>query len=350
MVERTAELNVANEELSALRHVATLVAEAAAPSAILDAVAGEMQALLDADQVALNRFEPGAEIIVLAHRGLDVNRTPVGSRVSHEGENVTSIVRRTGSPARMENYEQAGGALAELARATGLRSSVSAPITVEGQVWGVVTASWKSDQPPPADAEDRMAKFAHLIDTAIANTEARGEVERLAEEQAALRRVATLVAGGVSPEKLFAAVAEEVGLLMSIDGTRILRYETDDTATVVARWSERVEVPPELEIGARVPLDGDTVASRVYRSGRPARIDNYEQVTGPLARVLRGTRGPVGCRSSDRRRGPALGRHGRRLARRLAAASSGCGGTSRAVHRARRDGDREHRVTRRRSQ
>ena len=282
------------EEQAALRRVATLVAEAAAPSAILDAVAGEMQALLGADQVALNRFEPDAGIVVLAHRGLDVDRTPVGSRVSHEGENVTSIVRRTGRPARMENYEEAGGALAELARATGLRSSVSAPITVEGQVWGVVTASWKADESPPADTEERMAKFAHLIDTAIANTEARAEVERLADEQAALRRVATLVAGGVPPDELFAAVAEEVGLLMSIDATRILRYETDDTATVVARWSERVEVPPELEIGAHVALEGDTVTSRVYRSGRPARIDK-EEVTGPLAAVARGLEVPSGA-------------------------------------------------------
>ncbi len=294
VAERTAELNVANEELSALRRVATLVAEAAAPSAILDAVAGEMQALLDADQVALNRFEPGAEIIVLAHRGLDVNRTPVGSRVSHEGDNVTSIVRRTGSPARMENYEQAGGALAELARATGLRSSVSAPITVDGQLWGVVTASWKGDGSPPADTEDRMAKFAHLIGTAIANTEARAEVERLADEQAALRRVATLVARGVPPEELFAAVAEEVGLLMSIDATRILRYETDDTATVVARWSDRGEVPPELRLGAHVALEGDTVTSRVHRSGRPARIDK-DQVTGPLAAVVRELDVPSGA-------------------------------------------------------
>jgi signal transduction histidine kinase len=294
VAERTVELNVANEELSALRRVATLVAEAAAPRAILDAVAGEMQALLDADQVALNRFEPDAQIVVLAHRGLDVDRTPVGSRVSHEGDNVTSIVRRTGRPARMENYDQAGGALAELARASGLRSSVSAPITVAGQVWGVVTASWKGDASPPADTEDRMAKFTHLIGTAIANTEARAEVERLAEEQAALRRVATLVAGRVAPEDLFAAVAEEVGLLMSIDATRILRYESDDTATVLARWSERAEVPPELEIGAHVALEGDTLTSRVYRSGRPARIDN-DQVTGPLAAVVRGLDVPSGA-------------------------------------------------------
>ena len=198
------------DEHAALRRVATLVAEGASPGAVLDAVAAEMEALLDADQVALNRFEPGEEITVLAHRGLDVERTPVGSRLSTEGESATAKVRRTGRPARMDDYESAGGALAELARATGLRSSVSAPITVEGRLWGLITASWKGEQPPPPDTEERMVKFAGLLDTAIANTEARSEVERLAEEQAALRRVATLVAEGASPTAVFDAVAAEM--------------------------------------------------------------------------------------------------------------------------------------------
>jgi PAS domain S-box-containing protein len=164
------------QEQAALRRVATLVAEGAPPAAIFDAVAGEMAALLDADQVALNRFEPGDEILVLAHRGLDVERTPVGSTVSIEGESVTAIVRRTGRPARMEGYDEAPGVLAELARSTGLRSSVSAPIMVEGRLWGLITASWKGEQSPPPDTEQRMSRFAQLLDTAIANADARAEL------------------------------------------------------------------------------------------------------------------------------------------------------------------------------
>jgi PAS domain S-box-containing protein len=164
------------DEQAALRRVATLVAEGASPTAVLDAVAGEMEALLGADQVALNRFEPGEEILVLAHRGLDVARTPVGSRVSTQGESVTAAVRRTGRPARMENYEEADGALAELARATGLRTSVAAPIVVEGRLWGLVTASWKSEESPPPDTEERMSQFAQLLDTAIANADSRDQL------------------------------------------------------------------------------------------------------------------------------------------------------------------------------
>ena len=161
------------------------------------------------------------------------------------------------------------------------------PIIVEGRLWGVMTAASTAELPLPPETETRLASFTELVATAIANSDSGAAVGVLVDEQAALRRVATLVAEGAPPNEVFAAVAEEVGLLTSIDGTRILRYETDDTATVVARWSERVEVPPELEIGACVPLEGDTVTSRVYRSGRPARIDN-EEVTGPLAPVLRG--------------------------------------------------------------
>ena len=171
-----AEVERLAEEQAALRRVATLVAEGAAPTAVFDAVAGEMEALLDADQVALNRFEPGAEITVLAHRGLDVGRTPVGSRVSLEGESVTATVRRTALPTRMEDYRGAPGPLAELARDTGLRASVGAPIVVDGRLWGIVTASWKGEESPPGDTEERMARFAELLDTAIANADSRDQL------------------------------------------------------------------------------------------------------------------------------------------------------------------------------
>ena len=171
-----AEVERLAEEQGALRRVAMLVAEGASPAVVFDAVAGEVEALLDADQVALNRFEPGAEIFVLAHRGLDVAQTPVGSRVSHEGESATATVRSTGRPARMEHREGASGALAELARDTGLRVSVGAPIVVDGRLWGIITASWKREEPPPADAEARLAHFAELLDTAIANADSRDQL------------------------------------------------------------------------------------------------------------------------------------------------------------------------------
>jgi signal transduction histidine kinase len=89
---------------------------------------------------------------------------------------VTTTVLRTRRPARMEDYEGAPGALAELARETGLHVSVGAPIVVDGRLWGIITASWKGEESPPADTEKRMAQFAELLDTAVANADSRDQL------------------------------------------------------------------------------------------------------------------------------------------------------------------------------
>jgi PAS domain S-box-containing protein len=291
-LQARAEVGRLAEEQAALRRVATLVAEGAPPSAVLDAVAAEMEALLEADQVALNRFEAADAIVVLAHRGLDVEQTPVGSRVSIHGESATAVVRQTGRPARMEGYASAGGALAELARATGLRSSVSAPISVEGQLWGVITASWKKQESPPPDTEDRMVKFTALVATAIANSESREAIGQLAGEQAALRRVATLVAEAVPPSELFDAVTEAVGTLVGSDLGGMIHYEADDTVTAVATWAADGEHPP---VEGRWSLEGDRLATTIAQTRRPTREDDWENVDGPISEFVRTV---LGIRSS----------------------------------------------------
>jgi GAF domain-containing protein len=75
---------------------------------------------------------------------------------------------------------------------------VGAPVVVEGRRWGVMIA-WSATTPLPRDTERRLTDFAELVATAISNTDARTGLARLADEQAALRRVATLVARGVTP-------------------------------------------------------------------------------------------------------------------------------------------------------
>jgi signal transduction histidine kinase len=183
VVERTAELRRSEaslaqlaEEQAALRRVATLVAEGAAPTAVFDAVAAEMEGLLDADGVTLSRYEPGSEVTVVAHRGSDAWRVPPGSRVRHEGENVTTMVRRSERPARMESYAGTHGAIAELVRNLGVRATVGAPVAVDGLLWGVVIANWRGEESPPAGTEERMAQFAQLLDTAIANADSRDQL------------------------------------------------------------------------------------------------------------------------------------------------------------------------------
>ena len=183
VVERTAELRRSEaslsqlaEEQAALRRVATLVAEGAAPTAVFDAVAAEMEGLLHADGVTLSRYEPGSEVTVVAHRGSDARRVPPGSRVRHEGENVTTMVRRSERPARMESYAGTHGAIAELVHNLGVRATVGAPVVVDGLLWGVVIANWRGEESPPAGTEERMAQFAQLLDTAIANADSRDQL------------------------------------------------------------------------------------------------------------------------------------------------------------------------------
>ena len=105
----------------------------------------------------------------------------------------------------------------------------------------------------------------------------------LADEQAALRRVATLVAGGAPPSRVFEQVTEEVARLLGMPGASVMRYDGARTATVVGGWS--AEGGLSLPLGNTFDLDGDTVVAKVLRSGSPQRV-HYEHTSGDLAETL----------------------------------------------------------------
>src|SRR3954447_7663664 len=106
----------------------------------------------------------------------------------------------------------------------------------------------------------------------------------LAGEQAALRRVATLVAGGAAPSRVFERVTEEVARLLDMPGASVMRYDGERTATVVGGWSSDGVL--SLELGSTFDLDGDTVVAKVLRTGSPQRVDEYAATTGDLAQTL----------------------------------------------------------------
>jgi signal transduction histidine kinase len=106
----------------------------------------------------------------------------------------------------------------------------------------------------------------------------------LADEQAALRRVATLVATGVQPSRVFGQVTEEVARLLGMPGASVLRYGDAHTATVVGGWSEDGTL--SLPVGSTFDLDGDTVVAKVLRSGSPQRVDRYQETKGDLSETL----------------------------------------------------------------
>ena len=209
---------------------------------------------------------------------------PVGSRRILEGKNLGTLVFETGRPARIDRYADASGPVGAAARAAGLRSAVATPIIVEGRLWGLIAAGSILEQPLPADTEARLASFTELVATAIANAESRAALTRLAEEQAALRRVATLVAQGVPPVEIFSAVSDEVARLFSADAA-VLRFEHDRPAVVFVGVSKTLELP----VGTRWEFQPGMASAEVYRTGRSARVDamGWSSASGPVAAAAR---------------------------------------------------------------
>jgi signal transduction histidine kinase len=121
----------------------------------------------------------------------------------------------------------------------------------------------------------------------------RDELRLLVDEQAALRRVATLVARAVTPTEVFAAVTAEVGRILGADSVLLLRYEPDGTASALAGQGSHVD---EWPLGTRLTLEGENVAAKVLRTGRAARMDTYEDAQGTIATRMqaRGLRCGVG--------------------------------------------------------
>ena len=133
-------------------------------------------------------------------------------------------------------------------------------------------------------------------------------VQALLDEQAALRRVATLVASAGDPARVFSTVTAEVGGLLGAQTANMVRYRDDGTADVIGGWNE--PGVPSVPVGARIELDGETLAPKICRSGQPERVDDYTGLTGRLAERLAGARDPVRRRCADRARREAVGRGG----------------------------------------
>ena len=143
----------------------------------------------------------------------------------------------------------------------------------------------------PANAEKHLEKFAELLGTAIANADSRAELaasearaRRLAKEQAALRRVATLVAEGAAPTEVFDAVIAEVGELLGSALIGLARYENQHEISVLAIRGDSPEI---LGAGVRLPLDGDSVNARILRAGCSVRLNFAEEGSAGIAEALR---------------------------------------------------------------
>jgi sugar diacid utilization regulator len=163
---------------------------------------------------------------------------------------------------------------------------------------GEPSAGLQSDLTIDEDAVDGLVTAEEFpterFDKSVDSTQLYAKYRRLAAEQAALRRVATLVARGVGPLEVFGAVADEMRRCVPADTAGLWRFETDGEITKVAAADP--EALARWPVGTRTAVESNTIASLVLRTGRPARIDSYDNVAGSIAARVRavGVRAAVG--------------------------------------------------------
>ena len=291
------ELGVLAEHQAALRRVATLVARGASPSEVFAAVSDELARCLHAVNAGLLRYEPdGSGCVVDVRYEPEITNMPVaGERIPLAGDDVGALVLRTGRAARIDSHDGVIGPEAERIRDAGIGSIVGAPIVIDGHLWGAAIIGTTKRKPLSPDAEARLCDFTDLVATAIANAQARADLRVLAEQQAALRRVATLVARGGAPTEVFSAVAEELAQCLDVHNASLCRLEPEGAATLVAAHDES-GMTNKL-VGQRFSLDGENIVATVLRTGRAARMDNHDNAAGPAAARVRelGMRSAVGA-------------------------------------------------------
>ena len=278
-------------EQAALRRVATLVAREAPQADVFAAIAEEIRRLIGTEAIRVVRYEDEVAVVVGSSAVHDDRLAGRLSPSARRRERRAQVFR-TGRPARIDDYTRATGGIADTVRLTGMRAAVGTPIAVEGRVWGAIIAARSRAEPLPQDTELRLGQFTELVATAIANTESHARADRLAEAQASLRRVATLVATESSLRAVFAIVAEEVARVLGDVECALMRDEGDGTASIVA-----ISEPSAAQIGVRLSLDDVSVTSLVLRERRVARLDDYAKAEGEVAGDARdrGIRSSVGA-------------------------------------------------------
>jgi signal transduction histidine kinase len=272
----------ASAELNALHRVATLVAEGVQPQDLFAIVAEEVSRVVDISAVSVVRYELDGTATECANFDRGEKLFPAGVRWSIEGTNILRLIRDSGAAARIDDYAGLKGEMAAIIRSTGIRSTVGVPIVVAGRLWGTIVGSTTEPDPLPEDTASRLADFTELLATAIENAEPREALERLVDEQAALRRVATLVAHGVRPDEIFAAVSDEVGRLVGTDSAAVVRFDDDAPGIVFVGVASNMS--DAFPLGARWVFEDGMASAEVYRTGRSARggARDWSTVEGPV--------------------------------------------------------------------
>jgi len=286
------------DEQAALRHLATLVAYESSPEGLVDVVVEQVAGVFGVPLVRLIRYEPTAAVVIGGFSESDDEPFPIGSRWRFDTPGLLATIRNTGRAARVEDYTQERGGNAGAVRAAGMRSAVGSPIVVGGRVWGAIVLLSPRSASLPEDTGARLADFTDLVATALANTESHAAVSRLANEQAALRRVATMVAQAPESEQFFSTVASEVASVLDVPGVIVTRYDAADGTAVTLGEAFRAGLAGGerfFGIGTRMPLDPGSLAAVVLDTQGPARVNDFSSVPGTVGDYARAAGLGSGC-------------------------------------------------------
>jgi signal transduction histidine kinase len=238
----------------ALQRVATLVAKDAPAGELFAVVCEEAARVLDVPAVAIERYDADGSTTVLATWG------------------------------KMGGWAQAGSEVR--VRGAPDRAWVGVPITVDGKTWGVVyaCANGITGADVHVGIESQLARFTELIATAVSRTQTRDDLRRLADEQAALRRIATLMAPGTEPRAVYDAICTETCQLVDASNTKLAQFTADGLHMTVVGSSH--PDPHELT-DTRIRVDADSISAIVVRTAAPARVASSEVATSEPATMWR---------------------------------------------------------------
>jgi signal transduction histidine kinase len=297
------------EEQSALRRVATLVAQASSSTLIFESVIREIGLLFNADLARLERYESDGTVTGVAAWSREGDHgLSVGTRFPLSGTSIAALVLQRHGPARVDSFAGASGQIADESRKLGIRSSVGSPIVVAGRVWGVIAASSKGEAPFPPDTEAKLTEFTELVATAIANAESRAELAAsrarvVAAADDARRRIERDLHDGTQQRLISLGLELRSAEAMVPPELTELRAELSETAKGLASATEdlrelaqgihppilsRAGLGPALKVLARrslVPVDLDLRGER--RLPQPVEVAAYYVVSEALANAAK---------------------------------------------------------------
>jgi PAS domain S-box-containing protein len=231
------------------------------------------------DDTYIRRVNPAAERI-FGYTTSELQSRPFAEFIHSDDRNRSSALgealARSGGTAQFEN---------RCLRADG---------TVRWLEWSIVAANGllygaARDVTDRRREQDRLREAQRMVEASHA------EVSALAEQQAALRRVATLVARGVDPSLVYPAAVAELSRALGIDNVALLRYESGEALVLLAARDDSGLT--KLPIGERIPLDDDNVAGIILNNAAPGRVDSFDGASVRTAERMRrlGLRSAVGA-------------------------------------------------------